>query len=182
MDTEYLRAAEQVIDLAQSLIISLDDVPIYRIDVLAERPLGQLIRATNNVAAVAYKGVAEYTGADYDDIEEIRRALEPYEHGELFNILPQAGEAFTGDVIHGIWWGIQDWTSTTYEGKLQTADAVVPGHVSNELLPAAFVINGAMPVIVKLMKKVNALNNNERLEAGTDRIRRRHRSAIGIPN
>lgn len=177
-ETEYLQAAERVIALAERLIVSPEDKPMAELDALTELRLGLLVRSTNNVATVAYLGVAAYTAPDPDDPNAITRELNPVEPSEEFAVFPPVA-VVTEDVIRGIAFGVR--ASTTGDGKLSMTDAVVPPYIESAIGPHEVVINGAMPVIVKLMKKVNKFNNDEAVDRGARRMRERHRTLVGLP-
>ena len=173
--TEYLTAADQVFDLARTLILTPDAIPMVQVDALLDQRVGLVIRATSNVAATAYLGIASHLGLNLNDHKQIEGVLNPVEPGEQFTLIP-AVDVLIEDPLKALIRTVWDYAKTT---KLTTDDAVAPLYIESAVSPAAVVINGAMPLTVKLVRKLNELNN-EAADVGIERLRRSHRKYLRL--
>jgi hypothetical protein len=173
-NAEYWQLTEQVIDLARTIILTPDAIPTAQVDAFIDYRTGLLIRVTNNLATAAYSQISDQSGFNLNDNTKITEVLYPL---PVFTIVP-ALLVVTEDIERGIAYGLRSRRERT---ALTTDDAVVPPYIEGSVSPSGTVLNGAMPVIVKLLNESVALigeSNAENLEASIGYIRSQLRTSL----
>lgn len=86
-NAEYLQAADEVISLAQTILLTPEAIPHSDVEALLDLRAGLLTRATDNVAGVAYRSVASHLGHNLNDHTEIDSVLNPVEPRDNFALI-----------------------------------------------------------------------------------------------